>query len=499
MWKVLIIGTLASALVAACQSAATPTVTVSTATPLPPDTATATSTATPTPTATPIPTSTPTRTPTITPTPAGSPTPYPTPVPPPTATPAPVVTPTPAPTPRSSNEVSFIYRDDYPAGVEEPAVAVMRRDMLRMINGVRQRAGVPPVTLGDNFSVQVHAEYMRDNCIVSHTGSGGSNKRDRWLRAGGKSDVRLAENVNGYRDCSFTVPNTRTLYYYVDKLMDSLMDSSGHREIILTDSYDEVHIGFAISPNGAWVTQLFVDTREEARAPVNTPTPAPTPAPTATLIPTETPVPTVSPTATAIPSPTTIPTATAIPSPTATPLPTSTPAPTATPTPVPTPSSSREFQFVYNSRYDAGVNDIALATLRRDMLKLINAERRRAGVPPVVLGDISSVQEHTEYMRDNCIVSNSGSGGVSKETLWRRAGGASNVGLAQNVNGYRDCSFTVPSSRTLYYYVDKLMTSLLRGRTATGIITKETYDEVHLGFAISPNGMWVTQLFVDRR
>lgn len=59
MWKVLIIGTLASVLVAACQSATTPTVTVSTATPLPADTATATATATPTPTATPIPTSTP--------------------------------------------------------------------------------------------------------------------------------------------------------------------------------------------------------------------------------------------------------------------------------------------------------------------------------------------------------------------------------------------------------------------------------------------------------
>ena len=62
MWKVLIIGTLASALVVACESAATPTVTISTATPFPADTPTATSTATPTPTATPIPTSTPTPT-----------------------------------------------------------------------------------------------------------------------------------------------------------------------------------------------------------------------------------------------------------------------------------------------------------------------------------------------------------------------------------------------------------------------------------------------------
>lgn len=374
----------------------------------------------------------------------------------------------------------------------------MRRDMLTMINAARRRAGVPPVTLGENTSVQAHAEYMRDNCIVSHTGSGGNNKRDRWLRAGGNPDVRLAENVNGYRDCSFTVPNTRTLYYYVNKLMVSLMESSGHREILLTDSYDEVHLGFAISPNGMWVTQLFVDTGARSSVSAATPTPAPTP--TVTPVPTETPVPTPTPaTPTETPVPTATPTATAIPLPTATPLPTSTPAPTSTPTAIPTPSSSREFQFIYDSRYGAGVNDIALATMQRDMLKMINDERRRAGVPPVVLGDISSVQEHTEYMRDNCIVSNSGRGGVSKDTLWERAGGDTNVGLAQNVNGYRDCSFTVPRSRTLYYYVDKLMTSLLRGPTTTGIIVKETYDEVHLGFAISPNGMWVTQLFVDRR
>lgn len=58
MWKVLILGTLASILVAGCQSAATPTVTVSTATPLPVDTPTATSTVVPTPTSTPVPTPT---------------------------------------------------------------------------------------------------------------------------------------------------------------------------------------------------------------------------------------------------------------------------------------------------------------------------------------------------------------------------------------------------------------------------------------------------------
>lgn len=389
----------------------------------------------------------------------------------PTSTPTPLPSPTATPAPTSSRDIPFIYDESFGAGVDGSALELMRVDMLELINTVRANQGLPHVVLGSNTSPQDHAEYLRDGCIVSHTSSGGSDKRDRWLSAGGNANVRLAENVNGYRDCSFTVPNTRTLHYYVQKLMDSLINSAGHRDILLTPAYDEVHLGFAISPNGMWVTQLFVDTGVGASAQ------------TATATPSASKVRVLSPT----------------PEPTASPTPRPTPRPTAIPRAVRGPSSSRDIAFVYNSRFSAGANQAALDAMKADMLDMINRERRRAGVPPVELGNISSVQEHTEYMRDNCIVSNTGQGGVSKNTLWERAGGASNVGLAQNVNGYRTCTFTVPRTRTLYYYVDKLMSSLLRNSVSTGIITKDTYDEVHLGFAISPNGMWVTQLFVDRR
>lgn len=171
----------------------------------------------------------------------------------------PAVAPTAAPS--SSRDISFIYDSGYSAGVSPDAVDLMREDMLDMINAQRRRAGASPVTLGRNRSPQSHAEYMRDNCIVGHSGAGGSSKRDRWISAGGNANVTLGENVNGYRDCSFNIPSSRNLYHYVNKLMDSLMDSSRHREILLTNSYDEVHLGFAISPNGMWVTQLFVDRR----------------------------------------------------------------------------------------------------------------------------------------------------------------------------------------------------------------------------------------------
>ena len=165
---------------------------------------------------------------------------------------------TPTALPNDSGDISFVYRSQYPAGVDERALKLMREDMLDMINDKRARAGAGSVTLGHNRSPQAHAEYMRDRCIVSHTGAGGSGKRDRWIGAGGSSAVNLAENVNGYRTCTFTVPSSRTLRYYVQKMMDTLMASTGHRAIIENDRYDEVHLGLAISRNGMWVTQVFV-------------------------------------------------------------------------------------------------------------------------------------------------------------------------------------------------------------------------------------------------
>ena len=163
--------------------------------------------------------------------------------------------------PRSSWQVPFIYMPSHSSGTNEVAHELARLDMLALINNARSQAGVAQVKLGDNPSPQAHAEFMRDGCVVSHTGSGGSNKRQRWERNGGATNVVLAENVNGYRTCTFSVPSSRSIGYYVKKLMDSLMDSAEHRAIIEDGKYDEVHIGFAINGNGAWVTQLFVDLR----------------------------------------------------------------------------------------------------------------------------------------------------------------------------------------------------------------------------------------------
>ena len=199
-------------------------------------------------------------TPTATPLPTPTPTPTPTPLPP-TATPTPLPTPTPAPPPDTSRRIPFVYDSSIRAGVSEDAVNAMRKDMLKMINFARGRAGVSPLTLGRNRSPQAHAEYMRDNCIVSHTGSGGSDMVQRWRRSGGGDYALIGENVGGMRNCSYRVRSTMTLYHEVADHHDGLMNSPGHRQNILHRDFDQVHLGFAISPYGMWVTQLFVNTR----------------------------------------------------------------------------------------------------------------------------------------------------------------------------------------------------------------------------------------------
>lgn len=197
--------------------------------------------------------------PTATPTPTPTPTPSPTPTPlPPTATPTPSPSPTPAPPPDTSRHIRFVYDSSIRAGVSEDAVNAMRKDMLKMINAARGRAGVSPLTLGRNRSPQAHAEYMRDACVVSHTGSGGSTMVGRWTRSGGGDYAAIGENVSGWLDCLYRVPRSHTLYRYLSEQFDGLMESSGHRQNILDRDYDEVHLGFAVSPYGLWITQIFV-------------------------------------------------------------------------------------------------------------------------------------------------------------------------------------------------------------------------------------------------
>ncbi len=161
----------------------------------------------------------------------------------------------------------------------------------------------------------------------------------------------------------------------------------------------------------AMVQAAIEATVQSITAADTTATPSPTPEPVSAVLPTATPASTPTPTNTPLPMAT----------PTSTPLPTATP--TNTPTPIPTAVVRPSERHIELKRY---------------MLELINEERARAGVDPVVLGDNIAAQLHAESSLANCF---SGHWGVKPYMRYSLAGGYQSNG--ENALGFDYC---VPAS-----------------------------------------------------
>ena len=63
--------------------------------------------------------------------------------------------------------------------------------LLSLINAQREKAGAPPLVLGDNAAAQLHAEDSLENCFLSHWGSNGLNSEMRYTLAGGHQSHHL--------------------------------------------------------------------------------------------------------------------------------------------------------------------------------------------------------------------------------------------------------------------------------------------------------------------
>ena len=196
-------------------------------TPTPYPTPTHGPTPTPGPTFTPAPTLTQGPTPTPTRMPLPTPTFTPGPTPAPTSTPLPTPTPTPIPPPDLRHYEYKVY-------------------MLELINEEREKAGVPPVTMGNNIAAQLHAENAIANCFSSHWGVDGLKPYMRYSLAGGYQSN--GENGSGRDYCikaSDGYLGLRGIRSEIQETMESLMNSSGHRRNILHRWHKKVNIGLA--------------------------------------------------------------------------------------------------------------------------------------------------------------------------------------------------------------------------------------------------------------
>ena len=130
--------------------------------------------------------------------------------------------------------------------------------MLELINEERERAGVAPVAMGNNFAAQLHAENSLANCFSSHWGVDGLKPYMRYSLAGGYQSN--GENGSGRDYCIRASDGYRglgSIEAEIRETVEGLMNSSGHRSNILDKWHKKVNIGLAWDRYNIFAYQHF--------------------------------------------------------------------------------------------------------------------------------------------------------------------------------------------------------------------------------------------------
>ncbi len=117
--------------------------------------------------------------------------------------------------------------------------------VLALVNQERASAGCAPVTANDSLTraADDYSDVMADSSVMSHTGPDGSTMTSR-VEAAGYRWSTLGENIaRGQADAA--------------SVMESWMNSPGHRANILNCSFRELGVGVHFGDGGPWWTQDF--------------------------------------------------------------------------------------------------------------------------------------------------------------------------------------------------------------------------------------------------
>ncbi|WUH78988.1 CAP domain-containing protein [Streptomyces sp. NBC_00435] len=117
--------------------------------------------------------------------------------------------------------------------------------VLALVNKERAAAGCGPVAMNAKLSTaaRTYSDTMARSGVMSHTGPDGSSMTSR-VEATGYKWSSLGENIARGQDDA-------------DSVMNSWMNSSGHRENILNCEYRDIGIGVHMGDGGPWWTQDF--------------------------------------------------------------------------------------------------------------------------------------------------------------------------------------------------------------------------------------------------
>lgn len=182
-----------------------------------------------------LPTAVPTSVPSVTPVPSAEPTSEPTAIP----TQAPPAEPTAVPTQEPTAE---------PTSAPSPtAERAMEQEVLKLVNRARAENGLNPLLWADDLAdiARAHSADMIERGFFSHTNPDGQSPFDR-IKSNGISYRAAAENI------AYGQPDA-------EAVMNSWMNSAGHRANILNENLKEIGIGAVKDSNGTvYWTQVFV-------------------------------------------------------------------------------------------------------------------------------------------------------------------------------------------------------------------------------------------------
>ena len=120
-----------------------------------------------------------------------------------------------------------------------------------LVNSTRSQEQISPLLTVDQVLAEVarrHSEAMRDQGFFSHVAPDGSDLRSR-LREAGVSFRTAGENLAQVQNSVDPAAHAHGL----------LMESSSHRENILSEKYDLLGVGVAKQGNTYWITQIFLE------------------------------------------------------------------------------------------------------------------------------------------------------------------------------------------------------------------------------------------------
>ena len=141
---------------------------------------------------------------------------------------------------------------------------------------------------------------------------------------------------------------------------------------------------------------------------------------------------------------------------------------------------------------------VRFSTEKEYMLGLINAERKKAGVPEVSLGDNNAAQIHAENMIRDCVSAHWGTDGLGPPMRYSLAGGYQSN--SENVSG-RDYCFTDEDKnryrriQNIESYLDRIMNGYMGSPGHKRNILDPWHRKVNLGLTWGTHQMWNVQHF----